>query len=246
MRHMNEKLDRQVCIVLGRALLWRIFDESGDVVPEAIRVRVMAAYADLGDDHHVEEGVNPIMKVAIGVDGVDAELVVDTLFEDDNEADGADRNGRRVRRRIERQEIQFLRSQIMHLRRQQDEALIQLARRDDKHEQLLQRINRNIIRIANTPLRHHVNAPVAEDVNVAPNLNVDEGNQEQRLVATLTKTPRTLHALWQEYEIGGPGRKPVKDWTAQERGRHKHSVYKRKFFWNKVSEMVRAGIEANC
>mmetsp|Transcript_5685 Transcript_5685/g.6381 ORF Transcript_5685/g.6381 Transcript_5685/m.6381 type:complete len:166 (+) Transcript_5685:301-798(+) len=142
---MHEKLDRQVCIVLGRALLWRIFDESGDVVPEAIRVRVMAAYADLGDDHHVEEGVNPIMKVAIGVDGVDAELAVDTLFEDDNEADGADRNGRRVRRRIERQEIQFLRSQIMHLRRQQDEALIQLARRDDKHEQLLQRINRNKI-----------------------------------------------------------------------------------------------------
>ena len=118
----------------------------------------------------------------------------------------------------------------MHLRRQQDEALIQLARRDDKHEQLLQRINRNIIRIANTPFRRHVNAPVAEDVNVAPNLNVDEGNQEQRLVATLTKTPRTLHPLWQEYEIGGPGRKSVKDWTAQERGRHKHSVYKRKFF----------------
>ena len=144
--------------MLGRALLWRIFDESGDVVPEAIRVRVMAAYADLGDDHHVEEGVNPIMKVAIGVDGVDAELAVDTLFEDDNEADGADRNGRRVRRRIERQEIQFLRSQIMHLRRQQDEALIQLARRDDRHEQLMQRINRNIIRIANTPFRRHVNA----------------------------------------------------------------------------------------
>mmetsp|Transcript_13348 Transcript_13348/g.16222 ORF Transcript_13348/g.16222 Transcript_13348/m.16222 type:complete len:158 (+) Transcript_13348:204-677(+) len=91
-------------------------------------------------------------------------------------------------------------------------------------------------RIANTPFRQNVNAPVAEDINVAPNLNVDEGNQEQRLVATLTKTPRTLHALWQEYEIGGPGRKPVKDWTAQERGRHKHSIYKRKFL---------AGIEAN-
>jgi hypothetical protein len=48
-----------------------------------------------------------------------------------------------------------------------------------------------------------------------------------------------------EYEIGGPGRKPVKDWTAQERGKHKHSFYKRKFFWNKVSAMVRAGVEAN-
>lgn len=169
-----------------------------------------------------------------------------TSIEDGDEADGADRNDRRVRRRMERQEIQFLHSQIMHLRRQHDEGMVQLARRDEEHKQLMQRINRDIIHIASTPYRRHVNAPVAEDVNVTPDLDLVEGNQVQRLVATLSKTPRTLHALWQEYEIGGPGRKPVKDWTAQERGgKNKYLIYKRKFFWNKVAEMVRAGIEAN-
>ena len=115
--------------------------------------------------------------------------------------------------------------------------MLQQARRDEKNEQLMQRMNRNIIHIASTPYRRHVHNPVAED---APDLD-----QEQRIVATLSKNPRTLQALWQEYEIGGPGRKPVKDWTAQERGKHKHSFYKRKFFWNKVSAMVRAGVEAN-
>ena len=101
----------------------------------------------------------------------------------------------------------------------------------------MQRMNRNIIRIASTPYRRHVHNPVAEDAS--------DLDQEQRIVATLSKNPRTLQALWQEYEIGGPGRKPVKDWTAHERGTHKHSIYLRKFFWNKVSAMVRAGVEAN-
>jgi len=36
----------------------------------------------------------------------------------------------------------------------------------------MQRMHRNIICIANTPFRRHVNAPVAEDVNVAPDLDV--------------------------------------------------------------------------
>ena len=102
-------------------------------------------------------------------------------------ADGADRNDRRVRRRMERQEIQFLRSQIMHLRRQHDEGMLQQARRDEKNEQLMQRINRNIIRIASTPYRRHVHNPVAEDAS--------DLDQEQRIVATLSKNPRTLQAL---------------------------------------------------
>ena len=94
----------------------------------------------------------------------------------------------------------------------------------------MQRMNRNIIRIASTPYRRHVHNPVAEDAS--------DLDQEQRIVATLSKNPRTLQALWQEYEIGGPGRKPVKDWTAQERGKQKNSFYKRKFFLIKFQQWL--------
>ncbi len=131
--HHQKLVDRQICLVLlGRALLllWYIFDESGNsVVPNAISTRVlMTAYADLlvlcvlenviGE----QQGTNPIMKVAISVDGVDSELVIDTtLFEDEeDEEDDTDNCGRGVRRRhIERHEVQFLQSQVMHLHRQE-------------------------------------------------------------------------------------------------------------------------------
>jgi hypothetical protein len=237
--NMRQKFPRQVCIVLGRALLWRIFDESGDnVIPDSIRNRVMAAYGNINEGNN--EG-NPIMRLAIGVDGVDSQLVIDTLFDDDDDEgnDGGDRHGRRVRRRIDRHENAFLRSQVMHLRREQSELLTQLERRDEIMQHSLQRINRNVQRIANSPFRRQVNGPVTnedEEENARGN-NI--------LQAKLLKTPRTLHELWQEYELGGPGRKPVKDWTAQERGKCKHTIYMRKFLWNKVAEMVRAGIDAN-
>ena len=243
--NMRQKLDRQICVVLGRALLCRIFDESGDeVVPNEIRTRVMGAYQDRHEDGAVQQE-NPVIRVALGMDGVDSELVIDTLFDDDDgngngNGDGGDRNDRRVRRRMERQEVNFLRSQVMHLRRQQDELVAQLERRDEQMTQMLQRINRNVQRVANSPFRRHVNGPIAEDGNV----NADE--TQLVVVATLSKTPKTLQALWQEYELGGPGRKPVKEWTAEERGgKHKHTIYKRKFLWNTVSEMVRASIDAN-
>ena len=232
---MKQYIPRQVCIVLGRALLWRIFDESGsNVIPDSIRNRVMAAYGNIHDG--IDEG-NPILRLAIGVDGVDSELVIDVLFNDDD-GNNSDRQERHVRRRIDRHENQFLRSQVMHLRRQQDDLMTQLERQDEIMRHSLQRINRNVTRIASLPFYRQINGPTNED---------DDGDERAnvQLQAKLVKTPRTLHELWQEYELGGPGRKPVKDWTAEERGKCKHTIYMRKFLWNKVAEMVRAGIDAN-
>ena len=56
---------------------------------------------------------------------------------------------------------------------------------------------------------------------------------------------RSLHALWQEWEGGGKGQKPVRLWNATERGKHKATLYKRKFLWTKVSEMMLAGHSAD-
>ena len=102
----------------------------------------------------------------------------------------------------------------------------------------LQRINRNIIRITSLPFHHQINRPINEDDDR------DKGVNSQ-LQAKLVKIPRTLHELWQEYELGSPGRKLVKDWTAQERGKCKYTICIRKFLCNKVAKIVQAGIDAN-
>ena len=54
--NMAHHLPRQVCVVLGRALLWKIFHVSGEVLPIEIRSRVMAAYDDLGENCSLEGG----------------------------------------------------------------------------------------------------------------------------------------------------------------------------------------------
>merc|ERR1712032_1258490 len=65
------------------------------------------------------------------------------------------------------------------------------------------------------------------------------------LTATLLPRPRTLYDLWEEFQLGGGGRKPAKDFNSGERGAVT-SVYSfRKPFWDKVSEMVRAGNTAH-
>jgi hypothetical protein len=46
--------------------------------------------------------------------------------------------------------------------------------------------------------------------------------------ARLSPNPRNLHTLWQEYEFGFGGRKPAKDFMAEERGRVKYSYHRRK------------------
>jgi hypothetical protein len=50
-----------------------------------------------------------------------------------------------------------------------------------------------------------------------------------------------LHLLWHEYEFGLSGRKPAKNFNAQERGWNKYSYHRRKVVWDKIAELVQAG-----
>jgi hypothetical protein len=71
-------IPHQVCLVLGRAVLWRMFDPLGEnLVPEEHRSRVMARYGDIGVNNLLSQGTNPMKKVALIVDGYDAEVLID-------------------------------------------------------------------------------------------------------------------------------------------------------------------------
>ncbi len=112
-------IPRDVCLVLGRAMLWRIFDRSGeDLVPSAQRMRIMARYEDLGADNHLEPGTNPVKKVPVVVNGYDAEVLMDEIVVGD---DGDNDEGPSVvlqRMGLRHQEIRLLASQVTHLRRE--------------------------------------------------------------------------------------------------------------------------------
>ena len=64
--------------------------------------------------------------------------------------------------------------------------------------------------------------------------------------SSLSKTPKTLFVLWQEWEVGIGGRKPAKLFTRVEtRGRVKFIFCWRKILWETVAMLVRASYTAH-
>ena len=263
--NLKHRVPHEVAIVLGRALLWQCCDESAyQVVPPEIRQRIEDASSDLVSTgrYTVPDGENPVSKIPLICDGVDAQLIIEEAFADEEGEDdgntgiggGANNNndaGRRVRRRIEKQEMRMLATQIVHLRREVADARAEHSRDFMQVRRDLGRMNGNVLRIAQTPGRRCIPAPEnnPQPAAAATHLNINNTNgdtNQQPLVASLTRVPRTLHELWTEWNEGYPasGKKAVKDFTKAERGKVKHTYYKRKFFWHKCAELVRSGMTA--
>ncbi len=89
--------------------------QVGGVAPQ-IRARIMDTYASLGGRKMLGQGENPMKKIPLGVIGVDSELVIDELLDDQNEASG----DAHVCTGMERQKVHLLSSQVLHLRHQNE------------------------------------------------------------------------------------------------------------------------------
>ena len=257
-------LPRQACVVLGRALLWKIFHVSGEALPNEIRSRVFAAYNNLAD-HTLQAGENPVRKIPLGVAGIDSELIIDEIMGEDNGTGGNNGGNHRANQGFQRQEVRLLSAQVLHLRRELTDSRAELERRDANFQRKLSRINTNVACIAAAPVRRSV----ATAGTGSGGLEAGEGNGDQgegqgeggreaeggvggggeptrrRLVPTLSSRPKTLHDLWKEYVVGMSGKKAAREFSDSERGKVK-SVYSfRLKFWKKCDEMVRSGLTAD-
>lgn len=241
--------ERPVSLVLGRALLWRCFDETESIiVPDTIRNRVRAAYNDLGDTCQLMADENPIEKISIIVTGNDAQVFIDLLLEDDD-GNNAVANQNRVGagpRRIDDEQIRHMNSLMIGLRRDNEELQAELRRRSEIHERMLRQINRTVTHMMRNPLRRRMQPNVQnESDRDLDNAVAAAAAEEETSAALLSKCPKSLHALWNEYEFGLANHKAAKDFSPSERGRVKHVYSRRNVFWQKVSEMIRSGWSAH-
>ena len=241
--HMAESgLPRQACVVLGRAVLWKVFaaqyseEDEPHGVPASLSERVMAAYRDIGDCCTLPPTENPVGRLPLGVTGVDAQLIVDVIMSD-VDYDGSGGIDARGRAGMEREEVRLLSSQVLQLRRELADSRDEATRRDVNTKTALSRLNRNMARLAAFPARRTVAADAAQEEESTT-------GQDARLAAVLMPRPRTLHDLWKEYQFGGPGRKPAKDFTPEERGRVKVLYSRRRVLWDKICELTRTGVAA--
>ncbi len=74
----------------------------------------MDAYASLGGRNMLGQGEYLVKKIPLGVIGVDSELVIDELLDDQNEASG----DAPVCTGMERQDVHLLSSQVLHLQQE--------------------------------------------------------------------------------------------------------------------------------
>ena len=137
-------------------------DSSGaTIIPSEIRSKVEEAYGDLATQNGLDEGENPIRRAELCCDGIDANLMIEEVFEDGD--GGADSKDPRVRRSVDKQEMRLLSSQVLHMRREQSEMRAEFSRREDASLVLFKRVNMNIIQLSNTPGRRSAAPAPAEE-----------------------------------------------------------------------------------
>ena len=266
-----------VSLVLGRALLWRIFDpEESEKVPASITNRVIQAYGELLNNI-LDDGINPIKKVALLVTGDDAEVFIDVLLEDEesgNETGGALAGGAqqltldRRANRMGTQELNHMNSLLLHLREDNKSLMEEMQRMHEREVRLLKLQNKNLRKLMRQPALMH-GVPVQRRARIAPVFNaatvINDRSEEEAEAAEeedvgghwrrnpprvvdemrkLTRNPRSIHELWDEWQFGIGNRIPAKDFTSRDRGNCKYTFHRRKVVWDKVSEMVRSGWNA--
>ena len=144
--------------MLGRALLWRMFDEVQHFcVPDSIFRRVNNAYQYLGEMCKLPEGKNPVEKVPLIVTGSYAEVHIDVFLEDYGMEDDGNLTvgvGDCILRPRRVDSKQFINMNTLLVILRQDVSYIwsEFARIHERHEQLLTVFNRNINYVMRNPV----------------------------------------------------------------------------------------------
>ncbi len=122
----------EVCIVFGRAVLFRVFDRTGeDAVPTPMRESIMQAYHELESHNILEDGCNPIKRRPLIMMGYDTEVIIDMMEADDDDGQGGLANGDgdpHWTAMICNQEVRMRSSLILHLRHELCDAWTEVYR----------------------------------------------------------------------------------------------------------------------
>ena len=200
----NRRINKEVCIILGKALLFSIFEDDENHIPEDISTRVKTAYAGVA----VDPSQNPVIRVPIVCTGHEGEVYIDTIAIDEDlnnlAAANGDNNIGTLNGRPMRDQVRALQSQLMGVKAQLEDITKLIKEENIAKGQQLHALNANIKRIGLSPAR-----PIRLTVGISSQS------------ASLSPHPRTLYELWDKHVIGIGGRKPAREFTATDRGKLK-------------------------
>ena len=228
-----------VAAILGKALLWSCcYDPSvADLVPPDIRQRAISAFithnVGLGDNR-LTDGTNPIERIGVYPSEVNGNVSLDQV-EDEEGQDGSARARTAAQWRVSiyARTASMSRS-VTEIQNQHRSDMMEIKRRLRKLEQMVH----TLVSRPATPY------PTAAGMLRGPALLVRPGIPPPTKPPLLSRNPRTLSLLWDEWQVGLNGHKPASQFTDSERGGENKNRYTfRKPFWRCMCRLIRNGLD---
>ena len=233
--NIRKRFDDDVTLILGTVLLYMIYQDEDNQIPNFIKKRVLDAMPTVSRTPNE----NPVRRIPVVCTGNDGEVYIDEILsaeetqgrQPSEEAQGSQATEQRVTGSLTdrpiRDQLRAVQSQLQGIKNMLAEIDKRQVADALANTRQLQTINANIKRVGlspGRPIRATTSNPISAD---------------------LSAHPRTLYELWDEYNNGIGGRKPAREFSAQERGKVKYKYYRRKKFWDLVSGLTRNGLEAH-
>ena len=244
MKDVLECYEREVCIVLGTALLFYIFTPEGKTIaPSFLLNSIHENYNRL---HNKELNTNPVERIALMAHGCDGEVFLDEIIEESRDPQDPQPGNRVLRNdeahshitgmseRSAADRLRGMQSQLSSLKASVLSLEEKMLANDAIVDRKLTSIQRGVQRLNDSPGRRIRASGTAVHVG-----------RDDRLETDLSRLPKTLYDLWDEYTVGLEGHKPAKLYTSTERGRCKYKYTRRKVVWSKVEELVLGGHTAH-
>jgi len=144
--NFTKKVTHEVAKVLGRAVLFHVFDYSGgDDFPPHMCEQILKAYSDLEYRNQLVEGTNPIKKKPLVVSGHDSEVVINLMDTEDNHEDACRSLA------LRQEEAQMHSTQVLHLCHELMDACAEAEHQLAVMKRQLGRMSNNVSCLTNTP-----------------------------------------------------------------------------------------------
>ena len=242
--------DSRLCRVLATAVLFGAMDpEIGEqYLPPTMRDRITGAYIPTHP-----EIAQPVRRVPLTIYRIEDTLMIDEMLQHDAEGGGVvGAAGPAAPAAVNQQQhaqllvnLQSLQQSVAQNHQQQQQSLASLRQWAVGQFRV---VNNNIRAFGGTihsaVARQDPQEQARRRQATDPQQQVD-AQQEGTQPATLSRSPRTLAELWEEYQFGIGGRKPAKNWLPAESGNTRHGIkqkyYRRKMVWLTIEKLMERG-----
>lgn len=240
----SQKLGPKIAATLALPLIWAVFDDTLPLnyVPAALKVRIKNKMASLNMDFHE---LNPVQRLPIMPVGDGARLLFVEITDRARDAvnEGMGQNNIGASTATNQQQATALMSQQLAMQGRIEDVNANLSKELSLIRSDIKRLHSSVKRLTDIPFAPQIIRQQAQAIrNGVGNAAAQQTNAQATYTASttayLTKNPRSLSILWEEFEFGVDGSKPAKEFTAGERGACKTKYCRRKVFWDGMQSLI--------